>query len=266
MGRKGCLCTDVAIQGYIMLLSSLIEYMEAKKGLDPKHLTPKEIILEIEEYIDPVLKFLSDAPDFLMEKTFKVPYGSGGPPEYHFQLCQLVKQNFSDFSPIGMHDWLEEKSEERIKTADRKLKEINVEVQKCIFDSFKEKYGVENNAFWNEGVLVKSIKVKAYETSLDDDNDQRLPLENYLNFIDYKRIVENKRHWHLFKDVFDIPERGEKGLAKNLKWMTRVNELRCISAHPTELRHYKKDGLDYIDFVHDELTERLLAAWHTTHL
>ena len=261
MGRTGFLCTNAAIQGYIMLLSSLIEYMEAKKGLDPKHLAPKEIIFEIEEYTDPILRFLSSASDSLMEKKFKVPYGSGGPPEYHYRLCQLVKQNFSDFSPIGMQDWEEEQSEERIEDADKKLKQINIEVQKYIFRKFKEMYGEENDAYWDKGVLDKTIKVRAYETSLDYDNDQRLPLENYLNFIAYKKIVENKKHWPIFKDVFNIPEPGEKGLSKNLKWMEKINELRRIPAHATELRHYKKENFDYIDFVHQELDTRLLAAY-----
>ena len=39
-----------------------------------------------------------------------------------------------------------------------------------------------------------------------------------------KAIVENKSVWPLFKPVFDIPEFGDKGQAKNLKWMISINE------------------------------------------
>ena len=260
-GRSGFLCTNISIQAYLMLLSALIEYMESSKGLDTKQLRPKEIILGIEKYLEPVLKFLSGADEVQMERRFKVQYGSGGPREYYYRLCRLVKQNFSNFSPAGMDDWEEEQSEENIAIADKKLKDINVEVQKYIFRKFKERYGVENNAYWNSGVVSKDIKVKAYKTSLDDSDEDRLPLENYLNFIDYKSIVAHKQHWSLFKDVFNIPEPGKKGLAKNLKWMDRINELRRIPAHPTESRRYKKDDFAYIGYIHNRLEHRLLTAY-----
>lgn len=84
-----------------------------------------------------------------------------------------------------------------------------------------------------------------------------MPLENYLDFIDYKKIVENKENWPLFKPVFDIPEPGVKGLAKNLKWMDKINELRRIPAHPTESRKYKPEDFAYIAFIYDELIRRV---------
>ena len=75
-----------------------------------------------------------------------------------------------------------------------------------------------------------------------------------------KKVVEAKAVWPLFKPVFNIPEPGEKGQAKNLKWMERVNELRRIPAHPAKERKYKVEDFDYIDFIHDEFTKRLLTA------
>ena len=137
------------------------------------------------------------------------------------------------------------------------IKELNVLVQKRIFDTFKKVYGLEKDAYWNKGVLDKGIKSKAYTTSLDDEDDVRLPLENYLDFIEYKKIVENKVHWPLFKPVFDIPERGDKGRAKNLIWMEKINELRRIPAHPTESRSYRVEDFGYLDYIYGELTRRL---------
>ena len=72
-----------------------------------------------------------------------------------------------------------------------------------------------------------------------------------------KKIVENKQNWPLFKAVFNIPEPGEKGIAKNLKWMDRINELRRIPAHPAKERHYKLEDFQYLDFVFDEFARRL---------
>ena len=98
-----------------------------------------------------------------------------------------------------MEEWQEEQSTERIATADRKLKELNILVQKTIFAIFKEQYGIEKDAYWHKGIPDKNIKAAAYQKSLDDEDEDRLALENYLNFIDYKKIVENKIHWPLFE-------------------------------------------------------------------
>jgi DNA sulfur modification protein DndB len=75
-----------------------------------------------------------------------------------------------------------------------------------------------------------------------------------------KKIVENKANWPLFRDVFNIPEEGEKGQAKNLKWMLRVNELRRIAAHPARDRRYRVEDFEYIDFVYDALITRIKEA------
>jgi hypothetical protein len=103
------------------------------------------------------------------------------------------------------------------------------------------------------------MKAEAYRKSLDDEGSG-LPLETYLDFIDFKKIIENKQNWRFFKDIFNIPEPGEKGLARNLKWLERINELRRISAHPARDRGYKLADFDYIDYVHRTLMERL-SKW-----
>ncbi|HUU39791.1 MAG TPA: DGQHR domain-containing protein, partial [Desulfatiglandales bacterium] len=146
-GRTGFLCTNVAIQGHLFLLSSLIKYMEVNKGLDPKQLTPQEIIMELEEYVDPVLEYLAKANDLQIEKDFRVPFGSGGPPEYYYRLCWLVKKEFADFIPEGMDDWEAEQSGEKIAIADSKIKKLNVKVQAHIFNTFKKKYGSQKDAY-----------------------------------------------------------------------------------------------------------------------
>lgn len=256
-GRTGYLCTNIAVTAYMNLFSTLIKYMESNKGMDAKELEPEEIVEEIEEYLEPLLKRINTATNAQMEKDFKVQFGSGGPPEYYYRLCKIIKDVFSDFEPEGMEDWESEQSEEKISLADKKIKEINIKVQKYIFNLFKEKYGEHKDAYWHKGVVDKQIKAKAYEKSLNEEDDDRLPLENYLEFIEYKKIVENKTHWELFKSVFDIPEPGEKGLSKNLKWMDRINALRRIPAHATEKRLYKAEDFDYIDYIYEEFVKRL---------
>lgn len=259
-GPQGHLCTNVAIRAYLLLLNAMISYMESNKGLTARELEPNELIAEIEDYIDPILRWLGETSAIQMEKQFKVQYGSGGPREYFFRLCQMIRESYSDFSPEGMDEWTIDQSEELVADADRKLKDLNIHVQKVIFETFKQKYGLEGDAYWNKGVIDKKIKMRAYEKSLDDEDDVRLPLENYLSFIEYKKIVENKAHWMLFKPIFDIPEPGEKGYSKNVQWMEKINSLRRIPSHATEKRHYKGSDFEYITYIFEEFMSRLNSA------
>ncbi len=260
-GRAGVLCTNVAIQAYLQLFGTLIRYMEANKAINARELSPAELVMEIEEYMQPLLKFLSDATQVELENEFKVvPFGSGGPPEYYYRLCKIIKSALSDFEPEGMKEWEEEQSEEKVASADKRIKELNVRVQSYIFEVFKKVYGEEKNAYWEKGVQDKNIKADAYKRALDDDDEHRLALENYLNFIDYKKIVENKQHWPIFKPVFDIPEPNERGHGKNLRWMDRINDLRRIPAHATEKRHYRVEDFDYIEYIHEQFMKRIELA------
>lgn len=259
LGRQGLVCTNIAMQAYLQLLGSLIAHMRAEKKLDPRHLEPLQLVAEIGQYLQPVLDWLARANPTTMSENFKVPFGSGGPPEYYFRLCRLVNARDPKFAPPDFPEWLEAQSEQRVEEADQQIKELNILIQKSIFDRFKEMYGLDGDAYWHKGVFDKEIRTRAYKKSLDSADEDRLPLENYLEFIEYKKIVENREHWRVFRPVFNIPEPGEKGLSKNLKWMERINELRRIQAHPTESKSYKLEDLEYIAYVHREFTARLAA-------
>lgn len=257
LGRESVICTNPGIFGFLLLFSELISYMEGESALDSRHLDPETIVEEISLYLDPITKWLSTNTPSTIESFLKVPYGSGGPPEYYHRLVSIIQDVFADFIPEGFDDWKLSRSEERIQNADSQIKQINVMVQKAIFDKLRAIYGESSNEYWEKGVKDSKIKVRAYEKSLEVEVGDRLGLEHYLDFIEYKKIVENKENWAMFKDVFDLPIDGDKGNAKNLKWMDKINELRRISAHPTDKRSYKSEDLEFIEWVHDTLSLKL---------
>lgn len=104
-GREGYLCTNVAVQAYILFLGSLIKYWEVNTAADSREMSVEDMLLEIEEYLSPVSDFLEHADDTTLKTAFQVPFGSGGPPEYYYRLCRLVKGKYPDFQPEGMQDW-----------------------------------------------------------------------------------------------------------------------------------------------------------------
>jgi DGQHR domain-containing protein len=259
-GRDGFVCTNVAVQAYIMLFGAIIKYWESDTASNAREMDAEEIMMGIEEYFGPVREFLESSSPAKIKEEFQVQFGAGGPPEYFFRLCKLVKAKYADFQPEGLADWEAEQSEDRVNEADAQLKSLVSEMRNYIFSVFRSMYGEKNNAYWENGVADPAVKTAAYTRSQDYPLEDRLPLETYLEVVEMKKILENKKVWTLFKPVFDIPEFGEKGQAKNLKWMLRVNELRRIPGHPAKERKYKLEDFEYIDYIHGEFMARLASV------
>jgi len=259
-GRLGLLCTNVGTHGYLRLLAALISYIGEKTGTDPREMSPQEIILAVTKYVEPCLSYVKDTGDEEFEEFFKVPFGSGGPQQYYYRLCGLINDHYSDFQPDGLDSWRASLSDEKITMADKQLKLLNAVTLEYVFIKFKDKYEEKDNLYWEYGVKDNKIKSRAYNKSLEYEPEKRLSLENYLDFIDLKNIIEHKDHWSEFKDIFDFPAPGEEGVAKRLRWMEKVNELRRIPAHSSFQRQYKAEDFDFLELVYAKLKMQLERA------
>lgn len=255
-GRTGHVCNNEGIQAFTVLLGEIISHLSKANGVDYRKIGEQELLAQVRSYLDPVLDFIATGGS-RVDSVLTVPFGSGGPREYLFRLTRLVRTAITGFSPDDYADWEVAQSEENRTTADQQIQEICNVVQRHIFAIFRKMYGEEKAAYWEKGVPNGEMRTTAYGRSTDDDVDERGPLESYLNFVDFKKIIEKSDRWPLFKEVFDISLDGTKGQGKNISWMDRINELRRIAAHPGDGRRYKADDFPLIDRVHRILLERI---------
>lgn len=255
-GREGRICTNEGIQAFTLLLGEMAAYLY--KGDVSKFLkrTEQQLQGEFLPMLEPILQFIKTGGP-LVDKTFAVPFGSGGPKEYLHRLAKIVRQNFPDFGPPDFENWETAQREDLKEQADTQVKRINILVHGHIFRVFKKIFGEEKRAYWEKGVANAEIKANAYKKQLQYEADEQGPIETYVDFIELKKIAEAKDRWKLFKSVLDIPMPGVKGQAKNSDWMDRINELRRISAHPSDSRNYKSEDFPLIDFVCTTLETRL---------
>jgi len=255
LGRDGYLCNNVGVYGHILLFTSVIKYYEKKSGLNIRELDANELFIALEPYFEPITDYLSQATTKSMEDQFKVQYGSTGPRQYFYKLCKIINSKTPDFCPEGYLEWIETQNQELILEADKKIREINAIVCSIIGNVFKNMVGgnqyIEKTVGKRDPDLIApAISKRLKEGKLD------VPLEAYFDFIEFKKIVEIKDYWVNFKKFFDIPEVGEKGLAKNIKWMDRINELRRLPAHASTHRQYAPGDFDYINYIHESLTKK----------
>lgn len=252
-GRPGKTCTNESIQALTLLFAEIIKYLYKGDEGKIEKISELKFIEDTNKIIEPLLSLIKSDPQEV-DKVFSVPFGSGGPRELFFRLSSIIKSVSADFTPDNYDDWSATQSADLRQTADSQIQKINILVQNHIFTVFRSIHGEKNGAYWEKGIVNKDIKVSAYNKSQEDDLDVRLPLETYLDFIDFKKIVD--KEWGLFKDVFDIPIDGAKGKAKNIEWMERINELRRIPAHASDKRNYKAEDFPFLDRIKSLIEER----------
>lgn len=255
-GRKGRVCNNEGIQALLLLFGEIVRYRWHDSDSDVQKLSELAVVEAVRDVAQPIIDFIQ-AGGVAVEKEFTVPFGSGGPKEYLFRLARIVRKKFPDFAPAEYTSWEAAQSEEDRLLADQRLQEINSSVQRHIFRVFRRMYGEDGNRYWEKGVPSGEMRTKAYGKSSEYDIDERGPQESYLDFIDFKKIIEKSDRWPIFKDIFHIPLDGEKGVAKAISWMDRVNELRRIPAHAGDGRKYKASDFPLIEKIHSALAERI---------
>jgi hypothetical protein len=178
-----------------------------------------------------------------------------GPPTYFYELSQIIHEADQSFCPEGLTEHIAAKDNKRIDAAAKTISFVENRVSDIIFEHFKKLHG---DKYWNH-IGTAQMRVKAYERQQAEEPEKQLDIETYLDFIDKKKIIEKPENWEVFKKYFNIPLPGEKGQAKNLRWMDRLNELRRVVAH-SHKRAFKKEDLDFLEWIHGAFEKKLLES------
>nr|WP_255432782.1 DGQHR domain-containing protein [Xanthomonas sp. JAI131] len=255
-GRLGKLCTNDSIQALTLLLGEIIRHLYEEGSIKGKA-SESEVLEKAINFIEPLLDFFKTVSPEKIDAFLTAGYGSGAPRTLFLRYSNILHQKCVKFAPEGLGDWEKAQSEESKNLADFQVQQINILTIQHIFSVFRSAYGTEMSGYWEKGIPQGKIKSSAYGRSQEYDIDSRLPLESYLDFIDLKEIVEHKSRWPLFQDVLDIPIEGQKGNAKNLKWMDRFNEIRRIPGHAAPGRGYSVADFELLNLVAVTLQTRI---------
>lgn len=249
-GKGGHLCVNVAVQAYTKLFAELIAYMQKDRGLDARAMSEGELIAEVQPYLQPVIDYNKNTNDVDFETLFSIQYGSGAIPAYFFQLAKIVRSVFQNFNPSGLEDFIRETDANRREEADRLVKHLQSKVPEFIVSRLKKEYG-DGEDWLRRACKNKDILTGAFKKQIDEEDPGSI--ESYLDFLDFKKIVEAQENWGYFSEALSIKLDAEKkGLAKYLKWFDEVNRIRRIPAHPYG-KSYKDADIELLRFVDQRL-------------
>jgi DNA sulfur modification protein DndB len=231
-------------------LVSLFRFIERRDTVVPSQLSLSQLQAVLNPLIEPILTLIADASPEKFDEIFNVKLGSGGIKQYYFALSQCVNRKFPDFRPAGFEQWLSELGLGEQEKADKDARWIQGKVHSIVVDKLRELYGKK---FFDRGISNKEIQIAAHMKRLDDEEEDRGGSEKYLEFLELRKIVEQKDNWPHFAASFNIPLPGQqKGLAKYVKWFDEVNRIRRVSAHPYQ-RTYSQQDLEILQIVTKKL-------------
>lgn len=257
-GREGRLCNNFGVPGFIRLLGELIRHIERRDNIWACELTLKALRENLQPLLEPVLIFLSSANEEGIERLFNVKLGSGGARQYYFALSQIINASIEEFQPAGFKEWKSDITNEEQEKADKDARWIQDKVHGFVVEKLREAYGEK---FFDVGISSKEIKLKAHDKRMSESSpDEMGGPERYLDFLDLRKIVEQKENWPYFEASLSIPlPQQKKGMTKYIQWFDEINRIRRISAHPYQ-RAYSQADLDVLKLVTQKLSVALAPA------
>ena len=256
-GLEGGVCTNISVCAIFLLIDEAFKCYEAETRNDCKELEAEDLAIVALDYLSPLLEKLNTLGDNDIRNLFKegIPYGSTGPKELFLKLVGVIREKYPSFGPADFEVWESELNKERARDAGNKLQEMNEKVCSVLFGILRREYG--EGFYWDKAISDKVMKTNAYNRSLDEDVETRGRIEEYLNFLDYRKIIERKENWALVKEIFDIPLPGEKGKSKNLIWFDKMNDIRKKTAHTSSNRQLSPDEIELVDYIYTQFNERV---------
>lgn len=252
-GKAGHLCSNFGVAGHIRLLGELLKYVENKEKFDPAQAELSELYTALSTYLEPVLDVIKETGDEDFRERFQVPFGSGGVPRYFFALVEIVRQAHADFEPDGFEEFIQTISNEVAEQADKDVRWVQTAVPMYVLNVLRNRDGAK---FFEKGV-PKQIQKACQAKRIDDDVDKQLPVETYLDWLDIKKIAEDKANRPLVKEALSIKlEDDPSGRHIYFSWFDTFNEIRRIAAHPAG-RHYTQADIDFLNHIVPSLRSQL---------
>jgi len=256
-GKSGYLCSNFGVYGHVRLLGELVRFSAREDNFDPIEAELDELFNSIQGYVKPVWDFIETANDDAFADRFKVPFGSGGQAQYFFRLVDLVRSQTPGFAPEGYEEFIQTVSDESVRQANDDVLWIQKIVPEYVMSELANKYG---DQFFELGV-PKEIQKACQSKRIDDSVEEQLPVEHYLDWLQIRKIVEQRDIRDLFKDTLSIQMDDEKkGRHMYVAWFDRVNEIRRVSAHPAG-RQYRDEDIAFLRTVVETLSTQLPEAF-----
>lgn len=256
-GRLGALCTNLGVGSQIRMLSELIRYISFKDKVHASDLDVEELYELVYPLMGEMFKYIRESSDADFKERFTVIFGSSGYHQYFFRLFELIENDVLGLRPDGFEEYKKVTSEEITDLADRQVKWIQAVVPQYVKDTLRAKFG---DGYFEE-VVPKEVQKVCQAKRIDDDAQDKLPVEDYLDWIQFAKLSTMKEIREEVKEALSIRLPADMpGKHFYATWFDAINRIRRIAAHPSG-RDYKSNDIEILSIVTDHLKSNLPAKY-----
>ena len=264
-GRSAYICVNPGIRAHFQLLQEVLQHLVNGGKIDPSTEKIEKIVVNLKEFVEPIISFIAVASDKQIESKFARKFGEGGVAEYFYNLCEIIQKKHKEFGSPEFKKYKERQADARIQQADSDIGDLQNYLSEVVIETLKKIHGVTElasgeKAYWDLGIENADIKQSAYKKQQMAPASKRAPKEAYLDLIDFDKIIKQSSNWQQFEPIFNIPMQGEKNKKYYLTWLERLNEVRRLSAHKSPYRTYSDEDLEFVSWIKAQLYDRFTQA------
>jgi len=247
----GYLRTNLGIKSTLKLLGMILYHLEHVDGIEIRNLNNQKIKFHLEEYINPVINYLSEAPSNVLF-DYRRSTGESGVKNSTFALVIEINKVHPKFKPQGFEEYIKRIDTSNNSSAYDISSKLEMTVSNHVVLTLQNEYGKNIDQWWVNGVK-RNIRQDA-ESRAHSEGDYSQLYEKYIYLIDLKEIISD--NWALFGDIYSIDAKPTENKKKKLEWFEKVNNIRQIVAHPPK-GGVNDDELDYLKRIYETVSDRL---------
>ncbi len=256
-GKDGVFCRNAGVGGLILLLADAIHHHQRITGENPHLKEPEELAADAVEVIRPLIDRFRGAPLEELSAEFKTRFGGSGPRDFRRKARFVVHASNSEFKPEGLEKELREYGRARTEVGDKLTRVIQESVISEIVKGLKSVHGTDAQYLIKAGMPpTKFGQLSQRQAEHYAEFDKLLPLETFVDFIEWRQICKKSNNWDAVKDAvsFNLENKGNPARDDLLSWFNIMNQIRRVPAHPYGRENYTDEQF--------ELLVRLYRAFH----
>lgn len=221
----GLLCTNGGVTALLIALKHVFDHIENKCGKHCENMTDDEIIAEIGSFAQPIIDWFATATQediFRYRLQFR---GSAGHTNIAYSMMSQINQKKNDFNPQGLQDYIKRSSTVGNEEARKVTYELQKIISEHVLSKLKEKYGLENEKWWYEGI-PETIRTEI--VARRERDHAHSDKESYFMLVDYKEII--LKNWDIFSDIYKLDASSSK--RDFTAWFIKLNDIRNKVSHP----------------------------------
>lgn len=217
------------VESLIRIFSDIVDHLSQNEQINPRECGPDDLFEYSQVYLDPLISFLSQL-DFDEGVEFRRQYGTAGRTRYWRQLQIVIHNEFAEFNPLGLEDFLKEEEKQFNTESFEMIRDIEQLLKRDIRERLENGFGER----WTRDGIPKKVFLDATtlaaQKNLDREPGDELEPWDCLHLIDYYSVVTYTHAlWQeMYQSQYTRPEDegAPGGWKEKANWMVKLNAIR----------------------------------------